>query len=152
MGYVDEGDADLLLDRLELDLHLLAQFQVERAKRLVQEQDSGAVDERPGQRDPLPLAAGKLGWLAVPKGREAHHAQGFGHTALAFCAVDPAHHEAIADVVGHVHVREERVVLEDGVYVAIKRRNAGHVAPMQEDAPRRRLLESGDHPQGRGLP
>ena len=88
----------------------------------------------------------------MPKAREAHHAQGISHTALAFRAFDPAHHEAVADVVGDVHMREERVVLEDGVDVAIKRRNAGHVAPMQQYAPRSRLLESRDHPQGRGLP
>src|SRR5207248_9400067 len=69
VGYVDEGDADLLLDRLELDLHLLAQLEVERTEWLVQEQDPRAVDERPGQRDPLPLAAGELRGLSVPKTR-----------------------------------------------------------------------------------
>jgi hypothetical protein len=36
---VDEGQPDLLLDLLELDLHRLAQLQVERAERLVEQQD-----------------------------------------------------------------------------------------------------------------
>src|SRR5206468_7248265 len=47
---VDEGDADvadLALDALELDLHLLPKLQVERAERLVEEQHSWRVDERP---------------------------------------------------------------------------------------------------------
>ena len=34
----DEGDADVALDRLELDLHLLAQLEVQGAERLVQQQ------------------------------------------------------------------------------------------------------------------
>ena len=46
MGHVDEGDADLLLDGLQLDLHLLAELEVERAERLVEEQDARPVDQR----------------------------------------------------------------------------------------------------------
>ena len=60
MGDEDERDADVALDRLELDLHLLAQLEVEGAERLVEQQHLGLVDEGPGQGDPLPLAAGEL--------------------------------------------------------------------------------------------
>ena len=35
---VDERDAELALERLEEDLHLLAQLQVERAERLVEQE------------------------------------------------------------------------------------------------------------------
>src|SRR4029077_15777350 len=35
VGHVDEGDPDLLLYLLQLDLHLLAELEVERAKGLV---------------------------------------------------------------------------------------------------------------------
>ena len=57
---VDERDADLLLDVLELDLQLPAQAQVQRAERLVEQQRARAVDERAGERDALLLAAGEL--------------------------------------------------------------------------------------------
>ena len=60
VGDVDEGDPDLALDRLQLDLHLLAELQVQGAERLVEQQHLGPVDERPGQRDPLALPAGEL--------------------------------------------------------------------------------------------
>ena len=70
MGHVDEGDADLLLDALELDLHLLAQLEVEGAQRLVEEQDGGPVDERPRERDALRLAARDLGRLALLVARQ----------------------------------------------------------------------------------
>ena len=65
VGDVDEGDADLALDPLELQLHLLAQLQVQGAERLVQQQHLRLVHDRAGQRDPLPLAAGQLDRLAV---------------------------------------------------------------------------------------
>ena len=54
--HVHERDADLALDRLRLDLHLLAQLEVERAERLVEEEDAGAVDDGAGEADPLALA------------------------------------------------------------------------------------------------
>ena len=38
-----------------------AELQVERAERLVEQQHRGPVDQRPGERDALPLAAGQLG-------------------------------------------------------------------------------------------
>ena len=65
MGHVHEGNADVLLDALELDLQLLAQAQVERAERLVEQQRARAVDQRAGERDALGLAAGELAGLAV---------------------------------------------------------------------------------------
>ena len=60
VGDVDEGDPDLALDLLQLDLHLPAQLQVEGAERLVEQQHLGPVDERPGERDALALAAREL--------------------------------------------------------------------------------------------
>ncbi len=57
MGHVDERDADLMLDRLELDLHLVAELAVERAERFVEEQDRGPIDQRSGQCHALLLAA-----------------------------------------------------------------------------------------------
>jgi hypothetical protein len=62
---VHEGDADVLLDALELDLKLLAQAQVERPERLVEQQGARAVDQRAGERDALLLAAGELAGLAL---------------------------------------------------------------------------------------
>ena len=51
----DECDAELTLDLLELDLHLLAQLEVEGAERLVEQQHLGLHDGRPGERDALTL-------------------------------------------------------------------------------------------------
>ena len=68
----DERDADLALDLLELDLHLLAQLEVERAEGLVEQQHLGAVDEGAGERDALALAAGELRRGTIAVGAEPH--------------------------------------------------------------------------------
>ena len=54
---VDEGDPELLLDPLQLDLQLLAQLQVERSERLVEQQRLRPVDDRARERDALALTA-----------------------------------------------------------------------------------------------
>ena len=53
---VDERDADLVLDALQLELHLLAELHVERAERLVEQEHARAIDERAQAR---PAAAGR---------------------------------------------------------------------------------------------
>ena len=66
----DERDAELALQVLELDLDLLAELLVEGPERLVEQQHLGLEGERPGERDPLPLAAGELVRLALLEARE----------------------------------------------------------------------------------
>ena len=60
VGDEDEGRPDLLLQRLQLEPQLAADFRVERAERLVEEQQRRAQDQRPGQGDALLLATGEL--------------------------------------------------------------------------------------------
>src|SRR5436190_30362 len=79
VGHVDERDPDLAngaLDPLQLDLHLLAQLQVEGAQWLVEQQHLGMVDERPRECDALPLAARELDRLAIAEARELYDPEG----------------------------------------------------------------------------
>ena len=73
VGHVDERDPDLLLDPLELDLHLLAQLQVEGAQRLVEEQ-GGPVDERPGEGDAAAPGRRRSGSACAARSRAARPA------------------------------------------------------------------------------
>ncbi len=73
--HVDERDPDLLLDLLQLDLHLLTELQVERAERLVEEEHPWPVDDRAGERHALPLAARELRRLAGAEALEPDHAR-----------------------------------------------------------------------------
>ena len=53
--------------------------------------------------------------------------------------------QPVLHVLAHGHVREERVVLEDGVDVALVGRQVGHVATAQLYLSLVRPLEAGDH-------
>jgi len=147
MRDVDEGDADLPLQVLELGLHLLPQLEVEGAERLVEQQHLGAVDQGTGERDPLLLAAGQLIRPGPLPPVEPGQADGRGDAAA---ELGPRHvglAQPEGDVLEHVEVREQRIALEHGVDRAPVRREAGDLPPGDLDRPLRRPLESGDHPQ-----
>ena len=65
MSDKDEGQAQLILQQLELDLHLLAELAVKGAQRLIEQQHRGPLHQGARERNALLLAAGELGWLAV---------------------------------------------------------------------------------------
>ena len=77
--------------------------------------------------------------------------EGLADPALLLVLADLPLAEPVADVLGDVHVREQGVVLEDRVDVALVRRDAGDRPAGQEDLALGRLLEAGDHPEGRRL-
>src|SRR5262249_52541953 len=60
VGDEDESDAKLLLQRLELLLHLFSELEVESAERLVEQQHLRVVHERARKSHALALTAGKL--------------------------------------------------------------------------------------------
>ena len=132
---VHEGEADLGLDPLELDLHLPAQLEVERAERLVEQQHRRAVDDRPGQRDALLLAAGELGRLAPGHLAELDQLERRLDLRLHLLAAATA--QAERDVLEDVEVREQRVALEDGVDRPLVRLGVGDVVVADAGSSRR---------------
>ena len=78
---VEESDPDLALDRLELDLELAAELCVERAERLVQEEDGRREHERTSERDALLLPTGELVRTSLPEAAEPHELEGLGDPA-----------------------------------------------------------------------
>ena len=79
MGDIDEGDVHIALQPFQLQLHLLAQLEVQRAQRLIQQQDLGFVDQAAGNGHALLLAARHLGDAAALKAFQAHHFQHIPH-------------------------------------------------------------------------
>ena len=77
-----EGDADVALDALQLELHLAAQLEVERRERLVEQQRARVVHERARERDALALAAGELARLALGEVAEPHDVEHLAHAPL----------------------------------------------------------------------
>src|SRR6185437_16701618 len=104
---VDERDPELVLDRLQLELHLLAELEVEGAERLVEEQHARVVDERARERDPLLLAARELPRLAPAEPGEPDLLEDGARAALEISAAHTAAAEAERDVLEDGQVREE---------------------------------------------
>src|SRR5918994_279887 len=94
VGHVDERDADLLLDRLQLHLHLLTQLQVEGSEGLVEEQHAGPVDDCPRQCDPLALAPRELARLAGFVAPQADHLQRLFAALASLLLLSATHAEA----------------------------------------------------------
>ena len=115
MGDEEEGRLDLALKLLEKALHLPAELGVERAERLVEEDEPRLADDGAGQRDALLLAAAQLRRVAPAIPLERDELQRLGDAPGDLRLADAADLQAVADIRLDRHVREERVVLEDGV-------------------------------------
>ena len=142
---------DRLLDVLELDLHLLPQLEIERAERLVEQQHAGPVDERARERDALALSARELARLAAGERVQPHERERLDRTLAPLRLGDALDAQAVLDVLLHGHVREERVVLEHRVDVALVGRAIRHILPAEQHAAARGPFEARDHAQTRGL-
>lgn len=136
---------------LDLELHALAQVLVERAERLVHQHQLGIEHERAGERDALLLAAGELLRVAVAEGLELHHAERALHPRLDLVRRQLAHAQREAQVVGHRHVRKQRIVLEHHADVAAVGRHPVDDLAVEADLAAGGRLEAGEHHQAGGL-
>src|SRR6202035_1788423 len=143
---------ELALELLEEDLHLLPQLEVERAERLVQEKHGRRGRDGTRERDALALPAGELRGTTRADVGETDAIEYLARLRPALLLRDAADAQPVLDVLEHRHVREEGVVLEDGVHVALGRSNARHIDAGKLDVAIVRALEARDDPQSRRLP
>ena len=98
------------MQRLELDLHVGAQLAVERAQRLVEQQQMRREDERAGERHALLLAAGELSRQALGEVAELDQVEGSPHASAR------SRHAAVSVTSsGKAMLREHREVRKQGV-------------------------------------
>ncbi len=90
VGDIDEGDADVLLQVDQFDLHFFAQLGVQRRQRFVEQQQARPVDQRAGDRHALALAAGKLCRHAPALVRQAYVLQGLFDAGVDLALRHPA--------------------------------------------------------------
>ena len=151
VGDVDEGDADLALDLAQFGAHVLAELEVERRERLVEQQHGRLDREGAGDRDPLALAAGQLGRFFVALAGERDELEQLIRALAAFALGDAATFEAEADVLPDAHQREQREILEDQRRRAAIRADAAGRLRADQDRAAAGLEEARDHPEDRGL-
>src|SRR3569833_2964713 len=75
VGDEDRGEADLVVDGAQRLAQFAPHLGVERADRLVEEEDAGLAGERAGEGDALALAAGELRREALAQAIELHEAE-----------------------------------------------------------------------------
>ena len=149
---VDEGDGRArCCDALDLALQLgrAASCRAPRAARPAAAR--GLEDQRARQRHALLLAAGKLCGQRSRKAASCTSSSVSPHLAVALGAARPRNSQREGDVLGHRHVREQRIALEHHAEVALLRRQGGDVAAVQQHGARAGRDEAGDHHQDGGL-
>ena len=115
MGDVDEGDAELIFQTDQLVLHVLAQFQIESAERLIEEQKTRLIHDRARDRDSLLLTTtqGVNGALLVAV--EVYELERILDFVVDVCFGLALDLQTKGDVLCNVHVGEQRIFLEYGV-------------------------------------
>ncbi len=151
MGDIDEGDPQLLLDAFQLHLHLLPKLQIQGAQGLVQEQHLGMVHQRPGNGNPLLLAAGKLGDPAALKALEIHHGKHFLDALLDFLFRHLGNLQPEGHIVKHIQVGKKGVALKDGVDLPLVGRKIVDALSLKINITLIRIDEAPDNAQGRRL-
>ena len=151
VGDEDKGDTQLALQLLQLALHLLAQFEIQRAERFVQQQHPRPIDQRARQRHALPLAARQVRRLAFGNETERHALQRLLRPRQPLAFSDALHHQAVGDIFQHRHVREQRVILKHGIHVALIRRQVGGFLAVDANRAGSELFKAGDQAQAGGF-
>jgi len=149
--YENGRDAELPLDLFKAAAELGANLYVESPERFVQQQHFGLVGQGPGNCDPLQLASRQLSRESFPKARQADQVQKLLVPAAPLGSGNPPDLEPELDVLGHGHVPEDRVVLEDEAHVALLGRKPRDIPAVEQDASVVRRKEAGCDPQDRAL-
>ena len=152
VGDVDHRGAEALVEARDLGAGLDAQLGVEVGQRLVHQEHGGLADDRPAERDALPLAAGQLLGLAVEQLLQLEDPGRLADPPLDLRLGDLAQLQAEGEVVADRHVRVERVALEHHRDVAVLGRDVVDDLVADAQLALGDLLEPRDHPQAGRLP
>ncbi len=151
MGDVDRRRRNFLVHLLDLGAHLDAQFGVEIGQRLVEQEDLGVADDGAAHRDTLALPARQLLRPAAEQVGDVENAGGILDPLLDLGLRKLLQPQTERHVLVHGHVRVERVVLEHHRDVPVLWRHVVDQLVADIDLARGRFLQTGNHPQGRGL-
>ncbi len=125
---------------------------VEVRQRLVEKQHVGAGRDGAGESHALLLTTGELAGAALDESVERQSVRdrlGRGAALGLPHAADP---QRVGDVVADIHVREQRVVLEDHRDAALARLRIRNVFLADRELSGGDALQTRDRPQQRGLP
>jgi hypothetical protein len=153
VGDVDRRDPEIGLNPADQHAEPLAELGIERAHRLVQQQDVGDGCERPRHRDALALPSRETLRVTDAGRREVDQLEQLCDAVL---AGDPAgwsgELQPVTDVLRDAHVREQCVVLEDDADVTLLGRDSSDIVAGRAQRPFVRGAQPRDQAERRRLP
>src|SRR6516162_3574794 len=121
VGHEDHGLRRALPDAEQLGLHEAAGLGIERAERLVHQQDFRVEGERARNRGALAHPAGKLRRIAVLEAGQPDQIDEGLRPLPAFVAREPHALQAVEDVGAHRLPRKQREMLKDDAAIGTRR-------------------------------
>ena len=154
MGDEDDGLVQFALQTQHFGLQLVADHRVDRAERLVHQQDRRVGGQRPGHADALLLTAGQLRRIAV--GQLRVQPDPLEHAQRGLACRPPGlalEHRHRGDVVDHPLMRHQAGALDDvtDAQAQLDRVDLGDVLAVDGQRARRRVDHPVDHPHRGGL-
>ena len=150
-GGVDKDRAGSFENFRNLDPQLFAQLVVEVGQRLIEQHQTGILDQRPRQRTALLLTTRQFQRLALQHRGELHQLRGFAHAGVDLGLVHAHQLHRRGDVVIHAHRRVVDELLIHHRDLAILNPLSGHILIVPEDLPRGGRIKPGHQPHQRCL-
>ena len=151
VGHHDAGHADALDDFHQFELHLRAQFFIQRPHRLIEQQQLWTLGQRAGQGHTLTLAAGQLMRPALGVLGHVHQLEHLFNAGVDFAGRQAVLFEAEGNVLRHGHMREQGIGLEHHVDRPLVGRHVGDVHTIEVNTAFCWALETGEHTQQGGF-
>ncbi len=151
MGHINEGDFKRLLYPFQLNLHLLAQLEVQRPQRFIQQQYPRMVDQRACNRDPLLLSARKLVDVAAVIPRKVYQLQHLLYTGFPFIFRYLAQLQPKLNIFKYIQMRKQCIALEHRIDIPFMRRQVVDPKSVKKNVTRLGMDKSTDRPEGCGL-
>ena len=114
--------AESLLNIFKLNLHILAELEVERTERLVKKQNSRLYGKRTCNCDTLLLTARKRIYISSLKAVEIDKVEHLLDSLADFLFLHLLDTKTECDVLINIQVRKQRITLKNGVNLSLMRR------------------------------
>ncbi len=151
VGHIDDGGPQLLVQTRQLQPGLVAQGGIQIGQGFVEEKDLGLAHDGPADGHALALAARELARLTRQQALQLQAARSLVHRRLNLGPRPAGHAQRKTHVLGHAHVRVERIALEDHGYTALGRWQRGDLAAADKDLACAHRFQAGQHAQRRAL-
>ena len=147
----NKRDTDLLLDPLQLILHLFSQLQVKRRQRLIEQQYLRLIYQCACDRHSLLLAAGKQRRIFLFKSFQTDQLEHLHDLLVNDVFTHFFNFQSKSDIFIHIQMREKCIFLKNRVQLALIRRLFADLFPVKNYLSLVRIQESSKNPKKRRL-